>query len=99
MELKVRGIDKLKLKFANGYEQFKQHTINELNVMVANIAQEARADAADLPPIPTGAKNPYKRTGFLSRSINSMPYNGNFAEVIVNLVQVVGLMCQKENII
>ena len=84
MELKVRGIEKLKLKFATGYEQFKQHTINELNTMVANIAQEARSDAANLPYLPTRAKKPYERTGFLSRSINSMPYNGSFAEVIVN---------------
>ena len=84
MDLKVRGIEALKRKFAVGYEQFKQHTISELNVMVANIAQEARSDAADLPYLPTRAKKPYERTGFLSRSINSMPYNGSFAEVIVN---------------
>jgi hypothetical protein len=84
MDLKVRGIEALKRKFATGYEQFKQHTINELNVMVADIAQEARTDAADLPYLPTRAKKPYERTGFLSRSINSMPYNGSFAEVIVN---------------
>lgn len=84
MDLKVRGIEALKRKFATGYEQFKQHAINELNVMVADIAQEARSDAADLPYLPSKAKKPYERTGFLSRSINSMPYNGNFAEVIVN---------------
>ena len=84
MIIKVIGIESLKKKFATGYEQFKQHTINELNVMVADTATEARASAADLPYLPTSAKKPYERTGFLSRSINSIPYNGSFAEVIVN---------------
>ena len=84
MIIKVRGIEALKKKFATGYEQFKEHTINQLNIMVADVAVEAKASAADLPYLPTNAKNPYKRTGFLSRSINSIPYNGSFAEVVVN---------------
>lgn len=83
MFLELRGLKSLKKKFAFGYEEFKSHTINAINQMVVDIANEARKDAADLPYSPTNAKVPYKRTGKLSRSIYSTPFNGKYAEVIV----------------
>jgi hypothetical protein len=82
MFIEVRGIGKLKSKFANGFVQFKSHVINELNVMVKNIEGEAKSDASNLPYLT--ANSSYVRTNYLSNSITSIPYNGSYASVVVN---------------
>jgi len=81
MFLEVRGLNSLKKKFATSYESFKGHIISEINAMVVEIAQGARQDAANLPRLTTNST--YERTGNLSRSITSIPFNGKFAEIIV----------------
>lgn len=81
MFLEVKGLNSLKKKFATTYEGFKLHTIDALNDMVKEVAIEASADAADLPHLSTNSL--YKRTGNLSRSIRSIPFNGKYAEIVV----------------
>jgi hypothetical protein len=81
MYLEVKGLNSLKKKFATSYESFKAHIISEINVMVVEIAKEAASDAADLPYLNTNSS--YQRTGNLSRSIRSVPFNGKFAEIVV----------------
>jgi hypothetical protein len=81
MFLEVKGLNSLKKKFANGYEDFKLHTIDAINKMVREVAIEASSDAADLPHLTTNSK--YQRTGNLSRSIKAIPFNGKFAEIVV----------------
>ena len=82
MFIEVRGIGKLKSKFANGFVSFKSHVINELNLMVTNIEGAAKSDAANLPYLKSNSN--YIRTNYLSNSITSIPYNGSFASVVVN---------------
>jgi len=81
MFLEVRGLNSLKKKFATSYEALKGHIISEINVMVVEVAQGARQDAANLPQL--NANSTYKRTGNLSRSITSIPFNGKYAEIRV----------------
>ena len=79
MIIEMRGLDRLKKKFSEGYGQFQNHVISELNVMATDAATDAKVEASNLPY--NNSNTTYKRTNNLANSILAIPYNGSFVEI------------------
>lgn len=77
--IETKNLFKLQLKYAEIAEDFKKYAIKELNETVKEIELKAKeaSSPARLKVLNTNSK--YKRTGKLSHSISSTPYNGRYA--------------------
>jgi HK97 gp10 family phage protein len=75
----TKALHKIQDKFKQTAELYKAHAVQEINKAVKAMEVEATSKAGNLPRVPSKAKNPYKRTGNLSRSISSTPYQNGYA--------------------
>lgn len=75
----TKALYKIQDKFKETAELYKAHAVNELNKAVKSMEVEATTKAGNLPRIASKAKNPYKRTSNLSRSVSSTPYQNGYA--------------------
>jgi hypothetical protein len=75
----TKAFDIIQEKFKKTAELYKAHAVNEINKAVKAMEVEASSKAGNLPRIASTAKNPYKRTGKLSRSVSSTPYQNGYA--------------------
>jgi len=75
----TRALNQIQEKFKNSAELYKAYAIQEVNKAVISMQVEATAKAGNLPRLKPKAKKPYERTGNLSRSIASTPYQNGYA--------------------
>jgi HK97 gp10 family phage protein len=74
----TKALNKIQDKFKQSAELYKDYAVQELDKAVKAMEVEATAKAGNLPRI-SKAKKPYERTGNLSRSIASTPYQNGYA--------------------
>ena len=75
----TKGLNKIQDKFKQSAELYKAYAVQEVNKAVKAMELEARGKAGNLPRLKSKAKKPYTRTGNLSRSIASTPYQNGYA--------------------
>ncbi len=75
----TKALHKIQEKFKQTAELYKAYAVQELNKSVKAMEMEATTKAGNLPRITSTAKKPYKRTGNLSRSVSSRPYQNGYA--------------------
>jgi hypothetical protein len=75
----TKALNAIQNKFKQSAELYKAYAIKEVDKAVKAMEVEARAKAGNLPRLKSNAKKPYKRTGNLSRSIASTPYQNGYA--------------------
>ena len=75
----TKALNLIQEKFKNQAELYKAFAIREVDKAVKAMQVEATAKAGNLPRIKSKAKKPYERTGNLSRSIASTPYQNGYA--------------------
>ncbi len=75
----TKALNLIQEKFKQTAELYKAYAIKEVNKAVKAMEVEATAKAGNLPRIKSNAKKPYERTGNLSRSISSTPYQNGYA--------------------
>ncbi len=75
----TKALNLIQNKFKQTAELYKAYAIKEVDKAVKSMEVEARAKAGNLPRIKSNAKKPYERTGNLSRSISSTPYQNGYA--------------------
>lgn len=78
-EIKTKDLFKLQLKYASFADEFKKYAISQVDAAVIGMSAEASLNSSPsiLPVINANSK--YKRTGRLSRSVDSSPWNGSYA--------------------
>jgi HK97 gp10 family phage protein len=75
----TKAFNVIQEKFKHQAELYKAFAIQEVNKSVKAMQVEATTKAGNLPRIKSKAKKPYERTGNLSRSIASTPYQNGYA--------------------
>jgi hypothetical protein len=75
----TKALNAIQNKFKQSAELYKAYAIKEVDKAVKAMEVEARAKAGNLPRLKSNAKKPYTRTGNLSRSIASTPYQNGYA--------------------
>jgi hypothetical protein len=75
----TKGLIKIRDKYKQTAELYKAYAIQEVNKAVKAMETEASTKAGNLPRLNTTPKKPYRRTGNLSKSVSSMPYNNGYA--------------------
>lgn len=75
----TKALNSIQNKFKQTAELYKAYAVQEVNKAVKAMEVEARAKAGNLPRLKSNAKKPYTRTGNLSRSIASTPYQNGYA--------------------
>ena len=75
----TKALNAIQNKFKQTAELYKAYAIKEVDKAVKAMEVEARAKAGNLPRLKSNAKKPYTRTGNLSRSIASTPYQNGYA--------------------
>lgn len=75
----TKALYKIQEKFKQTAELYKAYAVQEINKSVKAMEMEATSRAGNLPRVPTKAKKPYKRTGNLSKSVSSKPYQNGYA--------------------
>ena len=75
----TKALNAIQNKFKQTAELYKAYAIQEVDKAVKAMEVEATAKAGNLPRIKSKAKKPYERTGNLSRSISSTPYQNGYA--------------------
>jgi HK97 gp10 family phage protein len=75
----TKALNAIQNKFKHTAELYKAYAIQEVDKAVKAMEVEAKAKAGNLPRIKSKAKKPYQRTGNLSRSISSTPYQNGYA--------------------
>jgi HK97 gp10 family phage protein len=75
----TKALNAIQNKFKQTAELYKAYAIQEVDKAVKAMEVEATAKAGNLPRIKSKAKKPYQRTGNLSRSISSTPYQNGYA--------------------
>jgi HK97 gp10 family phage protein len=75
----TKALNAIQNKFKQTAELYKAYAIQEVDKAVKAMEVEATAKAGNLPRIKSKAKKPYQRTGNLSRSIASTPYQNGYA--------------------
>jgi HK97 gp10 family phage protein len=75
----TKALNAIQNKFKQTAELYKAYAIQEVDKAVKAMEVEARAKAGNLPRLKSNAKKPYTRTGNLSRSISSTPYQNGYA--------------------
>jgi hypothetical protein len=74
-----KALYKIQNKYKQTAELYKAYAVQEINRAVKAMEVEATTKAGNLPRLKSTAKNPYKRTGNLSRSVSSRPYQNGYA--------------------
>lgn len=77
--IETKNLFKLQLKYAEVADAFKKFAINELNDSVKKIELKAKQDSSPSKLRIINPNSKYKRTGRLSGSISSAPFNGKYA--------------------
>ena len=75
----TKALNVIQEKFKHQAELYKAFAIREVDKAIKAMQVEATAKAGNLPRIKSKAKKPYERTGNLSRSIASTPYQNGYA--------------------
>lgn len=75
----TKALNAIQNKFKQTAELYKAYAIQEVDKAVKAMEVEATAKAGNLPRLKSNAKKPYERTGNLSRSISSTPYQNGYA--------------------
>lgn len=75
----TKALNKIQDKFKQTAELYKAYAIQEVDKAVKAMQVEAAAKAGNLPRLTTTPKYPYRRTGNLSKSISSTPYQNGYA--------------------
>jgi HK97 gp10 family phage protein len=75
----TKALNKIQSKFKQTAELYKAYAIQEVDKAVKAMQVEATTKAGNLPRLKSKAKKPYERTGNLSRSISSTPYQNGYA--------------------
>ena len=75
----TKALNLIQNKFKQTAELYKAYAIKEVDKAVKAMEVEARAKAGNLPRLKPKGKKPYERTGNLSRSIASTPYQNGYA--------------------
>jgi HK97 gp10 family phage protein len=75
----TKALNLIQNKFKQTAELYKAYAIKEVDKAVKAMEVEATAKAGNLPRLKSKAKKPYERTGNLSRSISSTPYQNGYA--------------------
>lgn len=75
----TKALNVIQNKFKQSAELYKAYAIKEVDKAVKAMEVEARDKAGNLPRLKSNAKKPYERTGNLSRSISSKPYQNGYA--------------------
>ena len=75
----TKALNKIQDKFKQTAELYKAYAIQEVDKAVKAMQVEAAAKAGNLPRLNTTPKYPYRRTGNLSKSISSTPYQNGYA--------------------
>jgi HK97 gp10 family phage protein len=75
----TKALYKIQDKFKKTAELYKAHAVQEINKAVKAMEIQASSKASNLPKIASKAKKPYNRTGNLSRSVSSTPYQNGYA--------------------
>jgi hypothetical protein len=81
--IETKNLFKLQVKFADAADEFKKFAIKELNESVKIMEADAKkkSSPSKLPRI--NINSTYKRTGKLSGSISSEPFDGRYATLIL----------------
>lgn len=74
-KIETRNLFKLQMRYAEVAEQFKAHAIKKINESVIAIEQQAKQQSSISGLKKINPNSKYKRTGNLSNSITSTPYN------------------------
>jgi len=75
----TKALNAIQNKFKQTAELYKAYAIQEVDKAVKAMEVEATAKAGNLPRLKPKSKKPYERTGNLSRSISSTPYQNGYA--------------------
>jgi len=75
----TKALNVIQEKFKNHAELYKAFAIQEVNKSVKAMQVEAASKAGNLPRLKSKSKKPYVRTGNLSKSVSSMPYQNGYA--------------------
>jgi HK97 gp10 family phage protein len=75
----TKALNAIQNKFKETAELYKAYAIKEVDKAVKSMEVEATTKAGNLPRFKSNAKKPYERTGNLSRSISSKPYQNGYA--------------------
>jgi hypothetical protein len=75
----TKALHKIQDKFKQTAELYKAYAVQEVDKAVKAMQVEAQSKAGNLPRLKSTAKKPYTRTGNLSKSISSMPYQNGYA--------------------
>jgi HK97 gp10 family phage protein len=75
----TKALNLIQEKFKQQAELYKAYAVQEVNKTVKAMEVEATAKAGNLPRLKSNAKKPYVRTGNLSKSVSSMPYQNGYA--------------------
>jgi HK97 gp10 family phage protein len=74
-----KALYKIQNKYKQTAELYKAYAIQQVDKAVKAMEIEATSRAGNLPKLDSKSKKPYKRTGNLSRSISSTPYQNGYA--------------------
>ena len=75
----TKALNAIQNKFKQSAELYKVYAVQEVNKSVKAMEVEATAKAGNLPRLKSKAKKPYVRTGNLSKSVSSTPYQNGYA--------------------
>lgn len=75
----TKDLFKLQLKYASLADEFKKYAIMQVDGAVAGMAAEASLNSSPSRLAVINPNSKYKRTGKLSRSVDSTPWNGSYA--------------------
>lgn len=81
VSIDVKGLDVLSKKYAQIAQEFKSYAIIELDKVVKKMEMESKKESSPSRLERIFPNSTYKRTGNLSRSIFSRPYNGGYAVI------------------
>lgn len=82
-KIETKNLFKLQLKYSEAAEKFKDFAIKELNDTVTKIELKAKEDSSPARLRILNPNSKYKRTGRLSNSISSTPFNGRYATITI----------------
>ena len=84
-KIETRNLFKLQMRYAEVAEQFKAYAISKINESVLAIEAQAKQQSSKSGLKKLNPNSKYKRTGNLSNSISSTPYNAGLGYAKVSV--------------